>query len=129
MQFWQQQKDKEAEHKQAVSAHEKEKQDRLAASKAAEQKRLEEQAKSTISSMEQQRQQDTAAFRAQEAERAAAQAKAREANAQRVLADTQQRKAASAVTADAAHGVKAPAPAPAARPTFQQPGTHKIVVG
>jgi len=120
-QYWQQQKKKEVEHKEAISSHEKEKQDRLAASKNAEQQRLAEQAKTSLGELDQRRAQDAAAHHAREEERGVAQAKAREANTQKVLGDLEQRKQASYIPADAAHGVRQTAPntaSPAAKAAF-----------
>jgi len=105
-QYWQEEKTKEVEHKQALSAHEQQKQSTLASTKVAEQRRLEDQAKASLGALEQQRQQDTASFRAREEARSVVQTKMREENTQRVLADVTQRKQANYTPADAAHNIK-----------------------
>jgi len=111
----------EEDIKQAHTAHEAVKQERLKTAKDAEARRLEAEAQATLSSMEQQRSANVQAFRAQESERSQVQNKMREENTNKILSQQQSYKQSTYTPADVSHGeiyTGSSVQKPTGKPTF-----------
>jgi hypothetical protein len=113
-QYWAQQSEKDAAHKEALQAHSKAKEQDMAASRAATEQKLRVKADEVLSQREASRQAEAEAFQKEQAERAAQQQQRLDGQRAQMQKNIEERHA-TAPQADTSTAAKTAAPAPAPR--------------